>query len=269
MLKLNCLGMNYCENLLDMRLDLASYTHLNFDCNQLDAWNLHFTDDCARMMEGIVFEDEYSPVVRLEFARRMMKGMAATQYPGTKSYYAFRHRSGGKTDIMLDDSKSSNEGRVMLSNWGDEVTGQVKIGFRTEHDGKWQEINSFKYTDDPDGAGTPGVVRSARYWNESPYIFNRRYTADSGKVDFTGRYWFSDEDMPFEFGFESPDADKLQIVIGDPGKAMFLLVDKDAPGIIQLPDRKTVFTSDKNGTVAFEKPGFNYFILRKKASWCT
>ena len=63
--KLNCLGLNYCENLLDERVNLTSYTHLGYDANNQDAWHLQFPDDTARLLEGLAWEDEYSPVVRL------------------------------------------------------------------------------------------------------------------------------------------------------------------------------------------------------------
>jgi hypothetical protein len=33
LMKLNYLGMNYCENLLDLRTNATSYTHLNYDNN--------------------------------------------------------------------------------------------------------------------------------------------------------------------------------------------------------------------------------------------
>jgi hypothetical protein len=75
--------------------------------------------------------------------------------------------------------------------------------------------------------------------------------------------------MPLEYGFTSADADDLQIVIGEPGKPMPLLVNANAPGIIHLPDRTTTFSSDAAGTKVFEKPDFHYFILRKQAAWAT
>ena len=40
--KLNYLGLNYCENLLDKRVNLTSYTHLGYDANNQDAWHLQF-----------------------------------------------------------------------------------------------------------------------------------------------------------------------------------------------------------------------------------
>jgi hypothetical protein len=97
MLKLNCLGLNYCEGLLDMRVNIPSYTHLDSDLNQLDAWNLQFPDDCARLLEALAWESDYSPVTRLELARRLFKGIVAAHVPGTRTQYYFRHRSGGKT----------------------------------------------------------------------------------------------------------------------------------------------------------------------------
>ena len=264
MIKLNCLGMNYCENLLDARVNIVSYTHLNSDSNCADAWHLHFPDDVARLMEGVAWESEFSPVVRLELARRMTKGLIAAHYPGTQAYNAFRHRSGGKTDQILTDQGS---GRVVLSDLGDSISPMVKVGFRAEHAGEWQEIDAFQYSDEPKDAGSPGVSRNPENWNKSPYVFERRFTLEGMSVDFTGKCWLSDEDMPLEFGFSSADADRLQIVVGEPGKSMPLLRDGDAPSAIHLPDRKTTYRSDGAGDKTFNNPAFNYFLLTKKTAW--
>ena len=264
MAKLNCLGMNYNENLLDMRVNLVSYTHMGFDKNDSDAWHLHFPDDMARLMEGVAWEAEFSPVVRLELARRMTKGLISTHYPGTWAYHAFRHRSGGKTDQILADQGS---GRVVLSDLGDAISPLVKVGWRAQQMGEWREMDGFDYSDVPTDAGSPGVTRSPENWNKSPYTFKRHFAADGMRVDFTGRCWLSDEDMPLEFAFTSPDPDRLQIVVGEPRKPTALFADGNAPAAIRLPDRRTVFRSDTTGDKTFENPSFNYFILSKKTAW--
>jgi hypothetical protein len=264
--KLNYLGMNYCENLLDMRVNTPAYTHLGFDSNNSDAWNLHFPDDAGRLMEGIAWEDQFSPVVRLELMRRMVKGMLAAHIPGTKAYFFFRHRSGGKTFEISQDAQSVKTGRLTVSNLGDAVEHWLTVGFRAQANGAWSSVEQFKWTDDPLGAADQGTARSPRHWNESPYTIKRSYVSDAAKVDFTGRYWLSDEDMPLEFAYKPSGADHLQIVVGEPGKAMTLLGDKNVPAVIHLPDGKT-FASDVTGDKTFEKPGFNYMILRKPTAF--
>lgn len=264
MVKLNCLGMNYSESLLDMRGDLISYTHLGSDGNSSDAWHLHFPDDMARLMEGVTWESEFSPVVRLELMRRMTKGLIASHYPGTQAYNAFRHRTGGKTDQILADQGS---GRVVLSDLGDSISPMVKVGWRAQQLGEWREMDGFEYADAPADAGSPGVSRNAENWNKSPYVFTRHYAADGLAVAFTGRCWLSDEDKPLEFGFTTAGADSLQIVIGEPGKPMSFTGDGKAPAAIHLPDRKTVFFSDTTGDKTISNPAFSYLILSKKTAW--
>ncbi len=264
MVKLNCLGMNYNENLLDMRGNLVSYSHMGFDSNCADAWHLHFPDDMARLMEGVAWESEFSPVARLELARRMTKGLINTHYPGTQADNAFRHRTGGKTDQILADKDS---GRVVLSDLGDAIAPLVKVGWRAQQVGEWREMGGFEYMDEPADAGSPGVSRNPQNWNKSPYVFKRHYAADGMNVDFTGKCWLSDEDMPLEFAFASSQADRLQIVIGEPGKPTALFADGNVPGAIHLPDRKTAFHSDETGDKTIENPSFNYLILSKKTAW--
>ncbi|MHB0998669.1 MAG: hypothetical protein ACYC27_05430 [Armatimonadota bacterium] len=269
MVELNYLGMNYCENLIDMRSDIISYTHQNFDSNAGDAWHLQFPDDAARLLEGVAWEADFSPVARLEFARRIDKGLISAHLPDTKGYNSFRYRIGGKTLLIFDDDQADKQGRLTLSTWGDAIGGECKVGFRVQNAGKWHEIDQFKYTETPKDAAKSGAARSSVGWNQSPYTFNRRFTLDGKSVDFTGRYWMSDEDMPIEYRFSSRDADNLQIVVGEPDKPMPLLniADPNAAGVIHLPDRKTTFQSDKTGDKVFSKPDFNYLILRKGRSW--
>ncbi|MBT9145834.1 MAG: hypothetical protein DDT42_01711 [candidate division WS2 bacterium] len=96
LIELNYPGANYNENLLDKRTNLVSYTHLNFDINWWDAWHLQFSDDTAGFIEALVYEDPYSPVVRLELVRRLTRGLLAAHIPGTRVYYSFRYRRGDK-----------------------------------------------------------------------------------------------------------------------------------------------------------------------------
>ncbi len=280
MTKLNCLGVNYCENLCDMRANITSYTHLDFDINSWDAWNLQFPDDTARIVEGLAWEAQYSPVVRLDLARRLVKGLMAAHAPGTRASYYFRHRSAGKTFMILDDQQEDNEGRLTLSKWGDSVSGSVKVGFSALIDAQWQPVESFSRSDTPAYAGLPaiarkggtpdnlnGAIQSSPYWNESPFVFNRQYSSGGDAVDFTGRYWFSDENMPIEYTFESSDADFMDVVLGEEGEPMPMMGDGSAPGFIHLPDRQTVYRSDQQGDITLNAPGFNYLILRKETAW--
>ncbi|MHB1001183.1 MAG: hypothetical protein ACYC27_18220 [Armatimonadota bacterium] len=269
LVELNYLGMNYCENLLDMRTNILSYTHQSSDQSNADFWHLQYPDDMGRAMEALAWEAEFSPVVRLEFQRRMTKGLMAAHIPGTKANHFFRYRPWGKTYLILDDEGSEKSGRVMLTNFQDMVEGFVKIGFRAEKDGAWREIDEFSYKDEITDAGKGGVVRTKSNWSVSPYIFNRKYSKGNNIVDFTGQYWLSNDNKPVEYGYTSTDADRLQIVVGEPGKPMSILQNAKVPGIIHLPDRKTTFSSDKTGVKVFNNPKFNYMILSKPAAWGT
>lgn len=191
--ELDYLGANYCENLLDKRLNTTSYTHQGFDSNKSDAWQLQFPDDAARLAEALVWEDEYSGIARLETVRRLVKGMLAAHIPGTQGYHFFRHRSGGKTYLIFDHS--AGDGRVLLSTWGDEIQGLVSVGFRAQFGDAWLEQKDFARKDTPENAGSPAVARSPEYWNEPPFVFvrdfgrERRGERPEQSVKFTERYW--------------------------------------------------------------------------------
>lgn len=268
LLKLNYLGMNYCENLLDMRVNTPAYTNLNSDNSTSDAWNLHFPDDAGRLMEGIAWEDQFSPVVRLELMRRMVKGMLAAHVPGTRAYSSFRHRSGGKTYVISDDEATSKHGDFVVANLGDSVEGQLNIGIRANMLDTWFTTGGFDRFDEPEGMTGLAAARSPRFWNDSPIQITRRLHNDACNLAFTARYWMSDEDMPLEVGFEGSTAQHTQLVVGENGKPIPFMGDGKVPGVIHLPDGSS-FSSDKAGDKTFDKPSFNYFILTKPTAFAS
>ncbi|MFZ4778276.1 MAG: hypothetical protein ACOYM3_23130, partial [Terrimicrobiaceae bacterium] len=271
LVKLNVLGANYCENLLDMRVNSVSYSHRGFDKSTSDAWNLQFPDDSARFIEGLAWEDEYSPVVRLEFARRLVKGFINGRIPGSFADSFIRHRDGGKNFLIMADP-NDKEGHVDLANVGDSVENTLKIGFRVQRDGAWVGMDALTHRDVTDSALPPGAFRSPRWWNESPSVAGRQYaTTDNTTVDFTGRFWSDEDNHPLEYGFTAANAERLQVVVGEPGKTIPFLGDpnpafgiKDNPALtLNLPDRKTRFSANKDGDKVFENPDFHYLILSK------
>jgi len=127
LVKLNVLGANYCENLLDMRLNATSYTtSVRLTVQRCVAPAV--PDDAARYLEAITWEAEYSPVVRLETARRLIKGLLAAHVPGTPSESFFRHRSGGKTFLIFGDPRIRRAGSPIQL--GDDTSGALKVGCR-------------------------------------------------------------------------------------------------------------------------------------------
>ena len=264
----NYIGMNYTENLLDMRNNITSYTHLGAESNNADAWHLHFPDDAARLLEGVAWEADFSPVVRLELARRLSKGLIGSHVPGTQAYYNFRHRIGGKTESIFASYKRVDGGRVMLSNLGDYKADEVMVGFNALFDDQWHEIDEFTYLDNPEHGGSPNVGRAAQHWNKSPFTFQRDFMQKGNRVVFNGTYWMSDEDMPFLFHFHADSAQYLDVIVGKENEAIPMLANGNGriPGIISLPDG-VAFHSTTDGCAFVENPVNNYLILRKDDSW--
>ena len=79
--KLNFCGGNYMQSLLQSQYDLIAFAH--------DAQRLIYTDDNGKMILAFVEEARYTPVVRLELVKRLMKGVIAAQIPGTRYKYFF------------------------------------------------------------------------------------------------------------------------------------------------------------------------------------
>lgn len=262
LVKLNVLGATYCENLLDCRVNTTSYSHLNSDAPWGDGYNLQFPDDAARFLECVAWEDQYSPIVRLELARRLVKGLLAAHVPGSFSDSFFRHRSGGKTFLIAGD-KPGTQGRLALTMWGDELSGSLKVGFRLRKGGLWLGMDTFTFADPPDSLLEPWKARADRWWHASPITVPREFASNAADVVFTGRYWLSDEDKPLEYAFKADAGDGVEITIGEPGCPMPLMGDYRLPTTIHLPDRRTAYRSDADGDRVFNRPDFRYLILRK------
>lgn len=261
LLTLNVLGAAYCENLLDCRVNTLSYTHLNAATARGDGYHLQFPDDTGRFVECLAWEDQYSPIARLELARRLVKGMLAARVPGSFSESFFRHRSGGKTFLILGD-RHGPAGRMLVSFCGDELTGSLAVGFRLRHGEIWSGMDAFRHVDPPGGMTAWGDARDDRSWHASPVTVRRDFTAEGVAVRFTGRYGLSDEDQPLEYAFRADSGDGLEITIGEPGRPMPLLGDSPLPSTVHLPDRVTTFRSDA-GDHAIDRPAFRHLILRQ------
>ncbi len=269
LVKLNVLGAAYCENLLDCRNNITSYSQLNYDAPWGDGYNLQFPDDSARFMECLAWEDQFSPVVRLELMRRLTKGMIAARVPGSFAESYFRHRSGGKTFLAFGD-KQGKEGRFLLSMWGDELSGSLKVGFRIREGGAWRPMGDFAHKAEDDALTDAATARSDRYWHASPITVKRAYSAGAARVQGSARYWLSDEDKPVEYAFQSDAGDGVELTVGEPGCPLPLLGDYRMPTTIHLPDRAVSYRNDRDGDKAFVRPAFRYLILRKHGgSWGT
>ncbi len=274
-ISLNYLAANYTENLIDKRINVSEFTHLDSDVNWWDAYHLSYPDDTGRLIEGLAFEDQYSPVVRLELIRRFTRGIVAAKHPGTYALYAFRNKLSSKCHFMLNDDRADHKGGVLLGDWADSLAGFFSVGFEASFENESgdieiQNIREFEFSDDPKAAGRQGkeVIRSARYNNESPFVFNRTYKQGGHQVDFRGRYWLSDENLPAEFLYTSKEARTLQIQIGgDTSDDMGLFSRaQGSESFIYLPNRTLAANASKDKFFAVENPEYNYLILRREGA---
>lgn len=262
--ELNSLGSNYMENLLDVRSNQSAFTHMSYDSNFADAYNLQFPEATARTLECIADESEYSPVIRLEYARRLAKGLISSHIDGSSAYYGFRLRFGGKTSVLADSGDRA--GYAGLLYLGDSVESCLNIGFEAMDANKTYDIKDFTHSVIGDRTGGMGDIRSGKYWNLA-YEWNRRYIFNNKSVNSAFKSYNSDEHMPLEIKFSSNDFKHITTVIGKSGEPMTVMGPAEKAGYIYLPNRKTVFASDKDGDLFIENPDFNYIILTKKTYW--
>ncbi len=264
LLKQNSIGINYMENLLDARSNITSYSHLNFNSNAADAWHLQFPDDAARFLEGLALEADYSPVVRLELARRIAKGIVATHVHGTTGLYGFRVRYGGKTNLLLD---TEGDGWGSLCYLGDSMEPGVSIGFEAAKGAAYYPIGDFEWSDPGERNGSMRVARSTEYWNETRYLWERVYRSAAGSIKAKFVSWMSDEYMPMEICYETKSFDRVTTLFGKGKGGMKIFSSVTGHARVHLPDRKTVYASDSDGDVVIEKPDFNYIIMTKTPGW--
>ena len=262
-LKQNSIGMNYMENLLDVRVNINSYSHLNYISPSGDAFNLGFPDDSSRFLEGLALEADFSPVSRLEMARRINKGIIATHIHGSEGYYNWKIKLVGK-DTMI--SNSTYDAYASMGSFGDSLEPIVSISFETD-----TPFSKYSYKDRVEEGGHPILgLRSADNWNKSPYNWERYYTFEDKVVSGTFTSFNAVERVPVEIKYDSDDYKSITTVIGKTGEKMPLFVwGDDNPINIHLPDRKTVYKSDIKGSFTLKNPKFNYVIMTKSPAWAT
>ena len=84
--KLNWLSGNYLQSILDKRYDLLPFT----TDAQGAPTNYHFVHDSARVLLALADEERYTPVVRLQFAWLLFKGIASARLPGPNPNYSMK-----------------------------------------------------------------------------------------------------------------------------------------------------------------------------------
>ncbi len=266
LLSLNYLAANYCENLLDCRSNVLSYTHLQGDEAQSDAFHLRYPDDMGRFMEGLAWEAEYSPVVRLELMRRMALGLIASHVPGTRGRYFFRRRTGGKVFLLQTDAATHRDGAVALANLQDYNESLVRIGLEAAHRGERLDGAFARISEFPAGASSPAMARQPQHWNASPYTYSRQYVWGAVRADLECSVWPSDEGRIPQCEVRSKDADQICLRIGDPESGIAMLRDSAAPGLIFLPDGRTV-RSDVDGNWSDDYPKYRYLLVAKRTAF--
>ncbi len=266
LLSLNYLAANYCENLLDCRTNVLSYTHLLSDRAESDAFHLRYPDDMGRFMEAVAWEAEYSPVVRLELMRRMAKGLIAAHVPGTRGRYFFRRRTGGKVFLLQSDAASQVDGSVALANLQDYNEPLVRIGLEVTRGGEQLKSGSARINETPAGASSPAMARQPQHWNASPYAFVRQYTWEGVRVDMECSVWGADEGRIPQCTVYSEQADQVSVVIGNPAIGMEMLRDPKAQDVMYLPDGR-VLRSEVVGDWSAHQPGFRYLVVAKRTAF--
>ncbi|MBP5273641.1 MAG: hypothetical protein ILO36_01720, partial [Abditibacteriota bacterium] len=162
---------------------------------------------------------------------------------------------------------TEGDGWASLCYLGDSMEPGVSIGFEAIKGGATYPIGDFTWSDPEDRNGSMGRARSSEYWNETRYVWRRDYKAPAGTVKAGFTSWMSDEYMPMEINWNTSAFDKVVTLFGKGKGGMKIFSSVTGPARVHLPDRKTVYASDKDGDVVIDKPDFNYIILTKTPGW--
>lgn len=235
-ININWLAGNYMQCLYDERYDL-----LTFKPSERNP--IHFVHDTSRSLLALADEARYTPVVRLELARRLWRGVKNAELPGGEHLYAFKHDP-RPVDIRPRPEAPS---RLTLAHKSDTVALTPDMAPCIQQEGNWTTLED--YSDTP-------VVRDETGWS-----FERIWRGEAGSLQAACRYLPGDADTPpklsltpsgldhWAFGFEQLSTAGRWFVPGSWG----------AEAVV-LPDGKQLWAEE--AAPAIEAPDFDYLLLR-------
>ncbi|MHB0998674.1 MAG: hypothetical protein ACYC27_05455 [Armatimonadota bacterium] len=234
--KMNFLAGNFIQSVYDDRYGLLAFM-------PRERMPIHFPEESLRALTQLADEDRYTPVVRLEFARRLYHGCKQSILPGGEYIFPVK-RDGRPIDIRpLPETPfltmiSKFDATRRLASFG--------IDLRKE-DGSWNSCETF--TDTP-------VIRKG---NGSS--FTRVWNNESRSVPVLASYPPGDSDIPPSMEIKLDGKNPVRLHVGKLDQQdMWFLPGSYGPESVMLPDGSAVWAHSRVFDAV--NPKFRYLMVR-------
>ena len=234
--KMNFLAGNFIQSVYDDRYGLLSFM-------PRERMPIHFVEESLRVLTQLADEDRYTPVVRLEFARRLYRGCKKAILPGGEYIFAIK-RDGRPIDIRPIE----NTPNLMMVSKFDTARRLASFGIDLqEADGSWNPCISFK-----DSKITKGKNGSS---------FTRTWNKDDRSISVLASYPPGDSDIPPAMEIKLDGKGPVRLHVGKMDQSdMWFIPGSYGPESILLPDGSAVWAKDRQFDV--RNPGFRYLMVR-------
>jgi hypothetical protein len=229
--KLNWLSGNYLQSILDRRNNLLPFT----TDNNGHPSSFHYVHDNARVLAALADEERYTPVVRLQLAERLFRGVTAARLPGSEPNYSM------KLDPQPLDIHPETDGKYQVLYHQDVAEPVCLLSTSIFQNGKQLPLVMQKMI--PHAADKPAIFKEVY-----PSLPNS----------------FTD----FSYGYGSPLTAPYTDIHLSPGLSAQIQVD----GLAQKgqwfipytwgPDSLTLPNGVSSGALLWKNPSFSWLIIR-------
>lgn len=240
--KMNALGGNFLQCLLDDRYDLLAF-------QPGERMPIHFVHDTLRSLAALGDEERACGVARVELARRLYRGCKRAIMPGGENLIAMKH------DMRpIDIRPLPGTPCLTLAHKLDEVRMVASVSLHVaEPGGAWRTPTEFE-----DSPVTP-IGYGGR--------FERTWRTAGRAVKVVATYPQGDADRPPTFDVALDGRGPLRVAVGSLERSnMWLTPGSWGPEAVVLPDGKVAWSAAASGPSSqgftLEHPAFRYLLVR-------
>lgn len=234
--KMNFLAGNFIQSVYDDRYGLLAFM-------PRERMPIQFVEESLRVLTQLADEDRYTPVVRLEFARRLYHGCKRAILPGGERIFAVK-RDGRPIDIRPIQGApfltmiSKFDSARRLASFGIDVPAG---------DGSWSTCETF--TDTP-------VTRE-----QAGGSFTRTWSAGGRSIPVPASYPPGDSDRAPTMEIKLDGRSPVRLHVGKMDQQdMWFIPGSYGPESVLLPDGSAVWAQSREFDV--RNPGFHYLMVR-------
>ena len=234
--KLNYIAGNYTNYLFDDRYNLLAF-------EAAEKMDTHYLHDTSRNICALAEEERFTPVVRLELAKKLYEGIKGGILPGGEYMLSFKHDK-RPLDIRAYDKEAD---KLTMVHKMDLWLYVATVGISAEdNSGQMKTVEDISDTK---------VVE-----NNGAFTFSRTWESSDRSITSFNQYYHGGMDTPPAFNFQMDGKGKTAIDIGSFNETGFWFTPGTwGPEAIVFPNGKSIKAVDG---FDITNPDFDYMFIR-------